>query len=368
MGDLDGVKTVGLALQGGGSHAAFSWGVLDRLLDDVAKGNLRISAVSGTSGGALNGATLVYGLIEGAAEARRLLKQLWDAVSAESLWPPDPFRMLLSADSAARWNVDWSPVAIGLGMAEQIYSPYYDLLFTNPLEGVIQALIPDFERLNRAGNGAPKLFVCTTDVNKTARRIFKQPEITSKTLLASTCYPTLFQSIEIDGSYYWDGGFMGNPALDPLLDFADDLLMVGINPLDRTGGPPKTPREIVNRINEIGFNSSWVLELRQVLLINRLLEKKVLAGGTYRQKRFHLIRDERFMEAIGVASKLNPSRDFVYELFEHGYKTADDWVKDHIAQVGVESSFDVDGEVALRLADSVSPTREIRKPAATADA
>src|ERR1051326_3315786 len=316
MDTATGIKSVALALQGGGSHTAFTWGVLDRLLDEVAAGRLSISAISGTSGGAINGAVCTYGLISGVAEAKDRLRALWEGVAAESLWPPDPFRMLLPKDSPARWNVDGSPFAIGLGFAEQIFSPYNDPVFKNPLDALLRRVIPDFKRLNSPDSAAPKLFVCAIDVNTTARRIFQQPEITPEALLAAACYPTLFQAIEIDGAFYWDGGYMGNPSLDPLLPFADDLLMVSVNPLDRTGGPPRTSREILNRINEIGFNSSWILEMRQILLINRLIERQMLSGGSYRLKRFHLIRDDAFMEAIGVASKLNPSRDFVEELFD----------------------------------------------------
>ena len=353
MVNLGEIKTVGLALQGGGSHTAFSWGALDRLLGEVAAGKLRIAAISGTSGGALNGAACVYGLITGGAdEAKRLLRELWDGISAQSLWPPDPIRMLLPKDSTARWNVDWTPTAIGAGIAEQIYSPYYDVFYSNPLDELIRRLIPDFGRLNRGDHGAPKLFVCATEVNRTARRIFRQPEITPDILLATSCYPTLFQAIEVDGSFCWDGGYMGNPALNPLVDCADDLLTISVNPLDRGGGPPKTPREIVNRINEISFNSSWVMEVRQILLINQLLERQWLRGGPYRPKRFHIIRDDTFMEAIGVASKQNPSRDFVYELFDRGRMAADKWLAEHLAEVGQSSSFDVDAEVALRLEGS----------------
>ena len=343
------IKSVGLGLQGGGAHTAFCWGVLDRLLDEVAAGNLRIDAISGTSGGAFNAAVCAYGLIDGPERARRLLREFWQLVSSQSLWPPDPFRLLLPETSPARWNVDWTPTAIGLGIAEQVFSPYDDPLFKNPLDAIIRKIIPDFAALRRGGNGAPRLFVCAVDVNSTARRIFDQQEISPEALLAAACYPTLFQAIEIDRVYYWDGGYLGNPALNPLVDCTDDLLTVSVNPIDRTGGPPRTSREILNRINEIGFNAAWVMEMRQILLINKLLERKLLQGGGYRPKRFHIIRDDAFMEAIGVASKQNPSADFVDELFKLGRKTTDQWVRLNLAKVGVTSSFDVDAEVALRL-------------------
>lgn len=359
----DEIKSVGLGLQGGGAHTAFSWGVLDRLLDEVAAGNLRIDAISGTSGGAFNAAVCAYGLIDGPERARRLLREFWQLVSSQSLWPPDPFRLLLPETSPARWNVDWTPTAIGLGIAEQVFSPYDDPLFINPLDAIIRKVIPDFAALRRGGNGAPRLFVCAVDVNSTARRIFDQQEISPEALLAAACYPTLFQAIEIDRVYYWDGGYLGNPALNPLVDCTDDLLTVSVNPIDRTGGPPKTSREILNRINEIGFNAAWVMEMRQILLINKLLERKLLQGGGYKPKRFHIIRDDAFMEKIGVASKQNPSADFVDELFKLGRKTAGEWVRLNLAKVGVCSSFDVDTEVALRLKGGAAPQRRFKTEA-----
>ncbi len=343
------MKSLGLGLQGGGAHTAFSWGVLDRLLDEVAAGNLRVDAISGTSGGAISAAVCAFGLIDGPDRAKSLLREFWGLVSAQSLWPPDPFRLLLPERSPERWNVDWTPTAIGLAIAEQIFSPYDDLLFKNPLDAIIRKVIPDFDALRRGGNGAPLLFVCATDVNSTARRIFEQHEISVETLLAAACYPTLFQAIEIDRVFYWDGGYLGNPALNPLVDCSDDLLTVSINPIDRAGSPPKTSRTILNRINEIGFNAAWVMEMRQILLINKLLEQKLLQGGGYKPKRFHIIRDDAFMEAIGVASKQTPSADFVDELFERGRMRADEWVRLNLAKVGVTSSFDIDAEVALRL-------------------
>jgi NTE family protein len=342
-------KMVGLGLQGGGSHTALTWGVLDRLLGEVEKGNLGIAAISGTSGGALNGAVCAYGLMDGPKQAKRLLKALWDAVSSKSLWPVEPYRMLLPKDSPARWNVDWSPIAIGLGMAEQISSPYWNPWLGNVIGQVIEEVIPDFDRLNATNRNGPKLFVCATNVNKTALRIFGDGEITPKTLMASTCLPTLFRAVEIDGAYYWDGGYMANPALNPLVDYADDLLTVLIDPLDVTGDPPQNPRHIVNRINEVSFNSSWVWEMRQIELINQLLRNGVLQNSKYKLKRFHLIRNDKFMEDIGAASKRNPSRDFVYELRDVGWKCADEWVSRHLKDVGKKSSLDVEKEVALRL-------------------
>ena len=360
-------KTLGLGLQGGGSHAAFTWGVLDRLLDEVETGNLSIAAISGTSGGALNGAVCAYGLMDGPKVAKRLLKKLWDAASSKSLWPVEPYRMLLAKDSPERWNVDYSPTAIFLGMAEQICSPYWNPLLWDVIGELINELIPDFDRLNTPNRNGPKLFVCATNVNKTALRIFRSGEnapgeITPKALMASTCYPTVFRAVEIDGEYYWDGGYMANPSLNPLVDYADDLLTVLIAPLDVAGEPPQDPRQIFSRMIEVSSNASWVWEMRQIELINQLLKDHKLLEEDhipeqrklkrYKQKRFHVIRNDTFMEKIGAASKANPSRDFVYELRDIGWKRADEWVSKHLKDVGEKSSLDVSKEVALRLQSS----------------
>jgi predicted acylesterase/phospholipase RssA len=165
--------------------------------------------------------------------------------------------MLLPKDSPLRWNVDWTPLAIGLGMAQQVYSPYFTPWAANPIGPLIEQIIPDFARLTRRDSSALKVFVCATNVNRTALRIFGPGEITAKAVMASTCLPTLYQAVEIDAVFYWDGGYMGNPALNPLVDCADDLLTILIDPLDVVDGPPITAREIVNRINEVSFGASW---------------------------------------------------------------------------------------------------------------
>lgn len=370
-------KKLGLALQGGGSHSAFAWGVLDRLLDETEKGELDIVAISGSSGGALNAAACAYGLMDGPKEAKRQLKALWDAVSSKSLWPIDPLRTVLPKNSTARWNVDYTPTAVGLGMAEQIYSPYWNPWLRDVIGEVIKEVIPDLDRLNAPDRDGPKLFVCATNVNKTALRVFRSGEnargdVTLKALMASSCLPTLFRAVEIDGEYYWDGGYLANPSLNPLVDYADDLLTVLINPLDVAGKPPQDPRQIVNRINEVSFNASWVLEMRQIELVNQLLENnkplykplkdhyhseqdrtpEPTKPREYKPKRFHLIRNDTFMEKIGTSSKMNPSRDFVYELRDVGRRCADEWVSKHLKDVGNLSSLDVSKELGLRLNSS----------------
>jgi NTE family protein len=356
------VKTVAIGLQGGGSHCAFAWGVLDELLEKVGQGQLRITAISGSSGGALNGAVCAYGLREGAKTAQNLLREFWMSVSEKSLWPENPLQSMLPPNSPYRWNVDLNPLAIGFGMAEQITSPYLNLWGSqNILRPLLANVIPDLNAFAAPDSSAPKLFVSATAVDRTALRIFGPGEITIDALLASACLPTFFQAIEIDGSPYWDGGYLANPALNPLLDYADDLLTILIDPLDTMGGPPVTPRQIVNRINEVSFNASWVLEMRQIHLVNQFCNDGLLKGSKYTFKRLHLIRNDAYMEAIGAASKIVPSRDFLLALHDEGRHTARDWLARNFNNIGKSSTLDVDATVAMRLKGSQGAVSDLRR-------
>ena len=342
-------KSATLALQGGGAHAAFTWGVLERLLDEVAAGRLRIAAISGTSGGALNAAACAAGLNESPEAAKRLLETLWDAVAAESLWSPGLNVNLAAADSPSHWNVDTNPLVIALQTVQQVNSPYFTPWMQNPIGPIVEKIIPDFAALNSSDGAAPRVYVAATNINRTSLRIFGPGELSVNALLASTCYPTLFEAVEIDGQFYWDGGYMANPALSPLLDWSDDLLSILIDPLVIADGPPKLPRQIVNRINEVSFGASWVTEMRQIALINDLIATGMLKGTKYRTKRFHVIRNDRFMQDIGAASKNTPSRQFFSALRQEGLRMANAWVDQHFADLGVKSSFDIDAEVKARL-------------------
>ncbi len=355
------VRTVAIGLQGGGSHSAFAWGVLDELLDKVGQGRLRIAAISGASGGALNGAVCVYGLRENAKAAQDLLRKFWISVSEKSLWPENPFLCVFPENSPYRWNVDLNPLAIGFGMAEQITSPYLNPWGSdNILRPLLADAIPDFSVFAAPDSNATRLFISATAVDRTALRIFGPGEITIEALLASACLPTFFEAVTIDGTPYWDGGYLANPALNPLLDYADDILTILIDPLNVKGGPPVTPRQIVNRINEVSFNASWVLEMRQIQLINNLCGEGLLKDSKYKFKRLHLIRNDAYMEAIGAASKIVPSRDFLLALHEEGRRTARDWLERNFDKIGEKSSLDVDAKVGLRLKGSRGAVEDLR--------
>jgi NTE family protein len=363
MANTESIPTVGLALQGGGAHTAFTWGVLDRLLDEVANGKLFIRAISGTSGGALNGAACAYGLNESVPEAKRALERLWRLVGASSYWHPFYNWPTEWLNSPYRWNVDLNPFVIAQGMLQQISSPYAMPWSSNPIGPIMEKVIPDFGLINRPNKRGPELYIAATNVDLTALRIFGPAEITAKALMASTCLPTLFKAIEIDGEYYWDGGYMANPALNPLVDRVDDILSVLIDPLVVKHGPPTLPRQIVNRINELSFGASWVTEVRQIELINQLCAENTLVhnGKTYTPKRFHVIRAEHLMEEIGAASKDTPCIELFLALRKAGWAAADAWVQESLPSVGKTSTFNLDALVKNRLEGTPSAIGSVRE-------
>jgi NTE family protein len=346
------VPTIGLALQGGGAHAAFTWGVLDRLLDEVERGTLSILAISGASGGALNAAACTYGLSRSPTDAKRSLEQLWTLVGASSKWQPFfnfPKDLLKSPE---RWNVDLNPAILAQSMLQPFASPYAMPWLTNSLGSIMETVIPDFGVVNDPKGAVPRLYVAATNVNLTALRIFEPGEISAKALMASACFPTLFEAVQIGGEFYWDGGYMANPALAPLVEWVDDILSVLIDPLCTKHGPPERPSEINNRINEVSFGASWVTEVRQIQLINELAAENpglVHRGKAYTPKRFHVIRADRFMDEIGAASKNTPSIEFFRALRHAGHATADTWVRDCLPSVGKTSTFDLDKLVRSRV-------------------
>src|SRR4051812_12720060 len=240
---------VDLALQGGGSHGAFTWGVLDRLLEEP---RLRIDGISGTSAGAMNAAVLIDGHVQGGAEgARTALEAFWASVSQAARFSPfqrSPLDVLLG-----RWSLDHSPLYVTMDIMARLFSPY-DLNpgGTNPLKEILASSV-NFERLAQS---PIRLFVTATNVRTGRGRGFRNAEITPDVLLASACLPTMFQAVEIDGELYWDGGYAGNPTITPLVRecTASDTIVVQVNPIERPGSP-RTAREILNRLNEVSFNA-----------------------------------------------------------------------------------------------------------------
>ncbi len=329
-------KTVELALQGGGAHGAFTWGVLDRLLRDE---RIRIEGLSGTSAGAMNAVVLADGMTRGGREgARAALHDFWRAVSRAARF--SPFRRTPLDRLLGRWTLDTSPGYVAMDLMSRLVSPYQlNPRNLNPLRDLLRDQV-DFERVNRCRD--VKLFVTATNVRTGQPKVFRQPEISIEAILASACLPFLYQAIEIDGEEYWDGGYMGNPALFPLVDECDarDMIIVQINPIRREE-PPRRARDILNRLNEITFNSSLIKELRSIVLLKELIEAEGLEQERYRDMFIHRISAEEELKRFSVSSKLNAEWAFLTHLHDVGLRTADLWLAENFEKLGREATFDV---------------------------
>ncbi len=330
---------IDLALQGGGSHGAFTWGVLDRLLEEPW---LRIDAISGTSAGAMNAAVLADGLTQGGASgARAALDAYWDRVARAALFSPlqrTPLDRLLG-----RWTLDHSPVFIGFDMMARVFSPYnLNPHGFNPLERILDESI-DFARLVQS---PIKLFVTATNVRTGRGRIFRNAEITPDVLLASACLPTMFQAVEIDGEAYWDGGYAGNPTITPLVreSNAQDTILVQINPRERPG-TPRSASEILNRLNEVSFNATLMKELRMIALLRQVADPGSGEGARWAGMRMHRIMTEMMTE-LGYSSKLNAEHAFLQMLRDEGRRAAGVFLDAHANDLGHRSTADLDGLLA----------------------
>ena len=281
---------VDLALQGGGSHGAFTWGVLDRLLEEPW---IKIEAISGTSAGAMNAAVLVDGWSRGGADgARAALDTYWRRVSRAAAFSPlqrSPLERL-----TGRWTLDTSPAYLAIDLMSRVFSPY-DLnpMGFNPLRQILAESI-DFERLAAS---PIKLFITATNVHTGRGRIFRNGQITPDVLLASACLPTMFQAVEIDGEAYWDGGFAGNPTITPLVRESDahDTILVQINPRERLN-TPRTAGDILDRLNEISFNSPLMKELRMIALLRQAADPGHGEGARWAGMRTHRIMTDKLAE------------------------------------------------------------------------
>jgi NTE family protein len=329
------VKTVNLALQGGGAHGAFAWGVLDRLLED---GRLGFEAITASSAGAMNATVLAYGLSEGGPEgARRALANFWRRVAHAAMTGPlqvSPWDRLTH-----NHGLDSSPAFVVFDLMSRMFSPYqFNPLNWNPLRKVLEESV-DFEWLR--ANGKIKLFLSATNVHSGKVRIFNTCDVTPDVVLASACLPFMFQAVEIDGEPYWDGGYMGNPAIYPLIYKCQsrDVVIVHINPLMREG-TPKTAQEILNRINEISFNSSLMREMRVIHFVTKLIDEGKIADGEMKRMLIHSISDDAMMRSLSVTSKLNADWEFLTHLRDVGRARAEVWLAESFDRLGKETTVD----------------------------
>jgi NTE family protein len=329
-------KSINLALQGGGSHGAFTWGVLDRLFEDD---RVEIAGVSGASAGAMNAVVAAEGLRKGGAEgARAALEAFWTRVSAAARASPiqrSPLEVLLGD-----YSLDRNPSYLLFDLLTRVASPY-DLNpgGVNPLRQVIEEAV-DFEAVRACDLLA--LHVSATDVETGRGRVFHREQITAEVVLASACLPTLFPAVEIEGRHYWDGGYMGNPALYPLFEgsASDDIVIVQINPVVRPG-VPKTAREIQDRVNEITFNGNLLKELRAIDFVQRLHEQGRLEGTRYRTVRMHMIEDRKRLRRLGASSKINAEQRFLLHLKAIGRAAASRWLERDFEAVGRRQTLDL---------------------------
>lgn len=325
---------IDLALQGGGAHGAFTWGVLDRLLQEE---DLEIVGVSGASAGSMNAAALVSGLATGGRDgARTLLREFWTRIGEAGAF--NPLRSTPWNSMAGNWSLNDTPGYRWLQSFARMASPYQLNPFNiDPLRRIVGEMF-DFDAIN--GNASTRLFVCATNVETGGARIFRQPAITVDSILASACLPFAHHAVEIDGVPYWDGGFTANPPLFPLVTEAeaDDLIVVQLNPSNRPG-TPKTPAEIDNRLNEISFNTSLVRQLKGIHFLRELAERGVLVPGTIPDIHLHLISDDEAMLRLDNTSKMNANLTFLRSLHGLGVGAAESWLAQNRDALGKRSSY-----------------------------
>jgi NTE family protein len=332
-----GSKFVDLALQGGGSHGALTWGVLDRILEDD---RLKINAVSGTSAGAMNAVVLAEGLRNGDREAARdALRNFWKAVSDAARF--SPIQRSLWDRLSGNFSLENSPMYHFFDQMTRVLAPnQFNPLNINPLRDLLSATI-DFDAVNACRN--IKVFVTATNVRTGRGRIFRQGELSVDAVMASACLPFLFPPVEINGEAYWDGGYIGNPALYPLVDdpVCRDIIIVQINPMRREA-LPRSAREIMNRVNEITFNAALVKELRMIHLLHTLIEMEGLETERYRDVRVHIIHTADEVQHLEASSKLNAEWEYLTYLFERGRGWASAWLDEHFEDLGRRQTLDLD--------------------------
>ena len=328
-----GPKKINLAFQGGGSHGAITWGVADRLLEDD---RIEIEAISGSSAGAVNAATIAYGLHIGGREgARKTLEHLWTRIS-ETRNPYNPLKGNPFLDTPGAKKMVNAFSSQMFDMMTRTLSPYqFNPFDINPLRDILEDTI-DFDSLRHCKT--TKLFIAATNVRSGKVHVFETKHISADVVSASACLPLLFKAVEIDGEYYWDGGYMGNPVLFPFFYEAEssDILIVHVNPIERDEVPTTSP-EIMNRINEISFNSSLLRELRAISFIHKLLDDGWIKDeyrDRLRDVRIHSIRSDEALKGLDVNSKFRTDLKFLTGLKEQGRNIADAWLNEHFDKIG----------------------------------
>jgi len=329
-------KKINLALQGGGSHGAFTWGVLDKILED---GRLEFEAISGTSAGAMNAVVCADGMMRGGNDgARDALENFWSAMSSSAKGSPiqrTPFDILMG-----NWSLENSPGYHFFDAMTRVVSPYQTNPFNmNPLHRLIEEVV-DFERVRACDQ--MKLFISATNVETGRVKVFDPHSLTADMVMASACLPMVFQAVEIDGVPYWDGGYMGNPSLFPFHTHTDcsDIVVIQINPVEREGAP-KSAQDIMNRVNEISFNSSLLKELRSIDFVSRLIREGKLSDKEYRNTRIHIIEDQDVLLPLGASSKMNAEWAFLTHLRDLGRTTAEGWLEKNFKHIGKKATVDI---------------------------
>jgi NTE family protein len=335
-------KHISLALQGGGALGAYTWGALDRILEDD---RLEIAAMSGASAGAMNGVVMCEGLMEGGEEgARSALRRFWEGIARESIASPyrsGPLYAFLH-EAAPPWaRMAFNPALALAQMWARSLSPYELNPFNlNPVKEVLERLV-NFELVRHCD--VMEMFVAATNVETGRIRIFTRAELTADHVMASACLPTLFQAVEIEGEHYWDGGYVGNPALFPLFGVQQsrDIFIVQLNPIERPGAP-RTADDIRRRINEISFNSSLLAELRAIEFVGRLIDRDVLHDDDhYRKMLIHVLSDDPDLVPLSEAAALNTDIAFFEKLYGIGRMTCDRWLDAHFNDLGRRSTVDL---------------------------
>ncbi|MDP3372231.1 MAG: patatin-like phospholipase family protein [Candidatus Paracaedibacteraceae bacterium] len=327
-------KRVALALQGGGAHGAFTWGVLDRLLED---NRLEFEGVTGTSAGGMNAVCLAQGLARGGSDAAREdLRKFWTAISASG--KNSALNNRGPVDKAmGNYTMYNSPGFMIFDYLSRIFSPYeLNPMKKDPLKDVISNFF-DFELIREQKEC--KVYLCATHVYTGKLRIFTTKEMRVETLLATACLPTIHSAVMVGKDYYWDGGFIGNPVFFPLIYDCDtpDIVLIQLNPNVRNR-LPVTSREIADRLNEITNNASVVREMRAISYITDMIDKGELDQTKHKRLRMHVIEDESVFQDLGWSSKLNTEWEFLTHLFEKGRAAGDAWLKENFDSIGVRTT------------------------------